>query len=375
MSRGLLIKNINESWQLALDPENVFWGALPRSTDGEIILPEELMDMYNDNRELLDKQMYDFRFGIDLNCIYIDPTDRCNADCPYCYIPPQIRKGGEQMTYEQLDTILDKINVYFKAKKKKPVIVFHAAEPLLVKDILFKAIEKYHESLLFGIQTNAILLEKSDVEFMKKYRIGVGISIDSSVEEINNISRAAAKGGNFSSAVKALDWFDGYAGLNVICTVTNHNVSGLSQLVEFLHSKHVSCVLLNPVRTTRNPALKIKADEKEFYHALVSAVEKAMDLTQKTGQQIIVGNFTNIILAIISPMARRMMCDISPCGGGRTFVTITASGDILPCGEFTGFREFSGGNIFNTSIDEALDSEPFHKVRSRHVENISECSD
>jgi len=374
-TRGLLIKDINEDWKLALDPENVFWGALPRSAEGGFMLPDDLLEMYNKNRDVLDKQMFDFRFGIDLNCIYIDPTDRCNADCPYCYIPPQIRKGGSQMTFEQLDTILYKIDAYFKAKNKKPVIVFHAAEPLLVKDILFKAIEKYHQSMLFGIQTNAILLEQSDVAFMKKYRIGVGVSLDSSDEDINNISRAAGQSGNFSSAIKALDWFDGYEGLNVICTVTKHNVNRLSELVEFLHSKRISCVLLNPVRTTSNQALKIKADDKEFYHALVGAVEKAMALTQETGQQIIVGNFTNIILAIISPMARRMMCDISPCGGGRTFVTITASGDILPCGEFTGFREFSGGNIFNTSIDEALDSPPFHKVRSRHVERISECSE
>jgi len=379
--RGLLLKNINEDWLLALDPENVFWGVLPKTPNGEFILPESLIEMYNQNRDELDKQMSDFRFGIDLNCIYIDPTDRCNADCPYCYIPPAIRKGGVQMTYEQLDAILQKITVYFEAKKKKPVIVFHAAEPLLVKDILFKAIEKYHQSLLFGIQTNALLLEQSDVEFMKKYRVGVGISLDSSVRDINNISRASGNngvggGGNFQSAIKAIDWFDGYAGLNVICTVSKHNAHKLSELVQFLHSKHISCVLLNPVRTTRNQALKIKATDKEFYHGLVSAVEKAMELTVETGQQIIIGNFANIILSIVSPMARRMMCDISPCGGGRTFITIAANGDILPCGEFTGFRsEFSGGNIFDTSIDDALNSEPFHKVRSRKVERISECKD
>ena len=63
------------------------------------------------------------------------------------------------------------------------------------------------------------------------------------------------------------------------------------------------------------------------------------------------GNFANVILAIISPAARRMMCDISPCGGGRTFLTITANGDMVPCGEFISFKEFSGGNIFKTSIE------------------------
>ncbi|MBI4689165.1 MAG: SPASM domain-containing protein, partial [Nitrospirae bacterium] len=90
--------------------------------------------------------------------------------------------------------------------------------------------------------------------------------------------------------------------------------------------------------------------------------------------QIVIGNFANVILAIISPSARRMMCDISPCGGGRTFLTITANGDMVPCGEFIGFKEFSGGNIFKTSIKKAMNSKPFKEIRNRVVEKIDECN-
>jgi uncharacterized protein len=68
------------------------------------------------------------------------------------------------------------------------------------------------------------------------------------------------------------------------------------------------------------------------------------------------------------------MCDISPCGGGRCFLTITAAGEMIPCGEFIGLRGFSGGNIFNTSIKEAMESSPFKKIRSRRVERITKCA-
>ena len=125
---------------------------------------------------------------------------------------------------------------------------------------------------------------------------------------------------------------------------------------------------------TQKQALKQKPDEKEFAKELIKAVETAIELTKKSGRQIVVGNFANVILAIISPAARRMMCDISPCGGGRTFLTITASGDMVPCGEFISFKEFSGGNIFKTSIEKALNSKPFKTIRARTVENIDECS-
>ena len=373
-TRGLSFSDIGTDWKLALDPDNVFWGIIPRD-NGKFTLPDNLMNLYKKEREHLDRELYDFRFNADLNCIYIDPTDRCNANCPYCYISSKIRKQGSQMTAEHLDKALAKIEEHFKNIKKKPVIVFHAAEPLLVKDILFDAIKKYHNKFLFGIQTNALLLEKEDIEFIKKHRIGIGISLDAARADINNRSRVTAKGGgNFKKAVQALDWFDGYEGLNVICTVTKYNVDKLSELVKFLHKKKVSCVLLNPVRLTQRRAVNLKPDDMLFARNLIHAVETAMDLSRKSGRQIVVGNFANVVLAIISPTARRMMCDISPCGGGRTFLTVTADGSMVPCGEFIGMKEFSGGNIFKTSISSAMSSKPFKKIRTRTVEKIDECN-
>ena len=371
--RGITFSDIDENWKLALDPDNIFWGVLPRN-NGDFRLPHNLIDLYKKEMKHLDTEMRDFRFNEPLNCVYIDPTDRCNASCPYCYIPSKIRKQGTQMTSGQLDTVLSKIVDYFKNVKKKPVIVFHAAEPLLVKDILFEAIRKYHGKMLFGIQTNALLLEREDVDFIKKYRVSIGISLDAATEDINNLSRATGKGkGNFKKAVQSLDWFGGYEGLNVICTVNRYNVDKLSDLVRFLHRKKVAMALLNPVRLTRKPSLKVKPDDMVYAKNLIKAIETAMGLTKKTGRQIVIGNFANVLLAIISPTARRMMCDISPCGGGRTFLTVTADGAMMPCGEFIGFKEFSGGNIFRTSIEKAMNSRPFKEIRARMVENMDEC--
>lgn len=373
IERGLAFSTINENWKLALDPDNVFWSVLPRK-NGDFLLPQNLIDLYKKEMKHLDTEMHNFRFNEPLNCVYIDPTDRCNANCPYCYIPSKIRKQGTQMTEKDLDIVLSKIVNHFKKVKKKPVIVFHAAEPLLVKDMIFDAIEKYHKKMLFGIQTNALLLEKEDVEFIKKYRIGIGISLDAATEDINNLSRTTKKGeGNFRKAIQALDWFDGYEGLNVICTVNKYNVDKLSDLVTFLHGKKVPMTLLNPVRLTQKRSLKMKPDDRVYAKNLIKAVETAMNLTKKTKRQIVIGNFANVLLAIISPTARRMMCDISPCGGGRTFLTVTADGAMVPCGEFIGFKEFSGGNIFRTSIDTAMNSKPFKEIRARIVENIDEC--
>jgi uncharacterized protein len=373
-NRGISFSDIDSDWKLALDPENIFWGVIPRS-NGKFTLSDDLIDLYKKERAHLDDELYNFRFNEPLNCVYIDPTDRCNANCPYCYIPSKIRKFGTQMTAEGLDTVLMKIESHFKGTKKKPVIVFHAAEPLLVKDILFDAIKRNHKKFRFGIQTNSLLLEKKDIDFIKRYGVGIGISLDSDREETNNLSRVTPTGGNYRKAVRAIEWFNGYEGLNVICTVTKYNVNRLSELVKFLHRKKVPVVLLNPVRLTQKRAEKLKPDDMLYADNLIKAIDTAIELSKKSKRQIMVGNFANVILAIISPTARRMMCDISPCGGGRTFLTITANGDMVPCGEFIGFKEFSGGNIFKTSIKDAMNSKPFQRIRDRIVEKIGECDE
>lgn len=369
LTKGLTVwKNSDNNFML-LDADNAFWGIIHND-----IIPRDVLSLYEKVKDKLDRELYDFRFSQKLSAIYIDPTDRCNANCPYCYIPAKIRKEGGSMTKKELIFILERIVEYFKNQKRKAVIVFHASEPLLVKEIIFEAIEKFKPQFKFGLQTNAILLEKQDVEFLKRHRVGVGISLDSFSPLVNNRLRPTTwLGGNFQSAVRAIEWFNGYEGLNVITTVTKLNVMGLPQMVEFLHSKKVPCVLLNPVRLTQSSSYELKPDEKLLTKFFIKAVDTAIELSRHSDHRIIIGNFSNIILGIVAPTARRLMCDISPCGGGRCFLTITASGEIIPCGEFISLKGFSGGNIFKNSISDAMQSKPFKKIRIRIVEKISEC--
>lgn len=361
--------NISARKKVAIDPDSVFWGIMDNSS-----IPQDIFSLYKKVKERINSELNEFRFGTELSAIYIDPTDRCNANCQYCYIPEDIRRNGRSMQKKELKFILEKVAQYFKQQRRKVVIVFHASEPLLVKDMIFKSIERFSKEFKFGLQTNAILLKNEDVEFLKKYGVGVGISLDSNLPSINNrLRKSWHSGGNFQKAVEAIEMFDGYEGLNVITTITKFNVTNLVSMVKFLHTKRVPCVLLNPVRLTQENSHPLKPDETLMAKYFIKAVNKAIELSRESKQRIIIGNFTNIILGIVAPTARRLMCDISPCGGGRCFLTITAKGEMIPCGEFIGLKGFSGGNIFKNSISEAIQSKPFRRIRSRIVEKISEC--
>ncbi len=374
--RGLQETKINRNARLLINPDNVFW-ALIFGKGHAISTTRKIRSLYVRYKKKLDAAMRKFRFAIALNSVYINPTDRCNADCPYCYIPKSKRKYGESMSNSQLMHILNKVDKYFAGYRKKysakPIIIYHGSEPLIVKKILFPSIARFGGKFHFGIQTNASLLTEEDAEFLKLHKVSVGISLDSFREETNSHTRKIPDGRSFDKAIQAIDWFSGYEGLSVITTITRYNVKDLPEMVRFLHAKRVGCVLLNPVRATRKAVLKLRPDEEKLPDYFIQAVTEAARLSKGSEHRIIIGNFSNIILGIIAPQARRLMCDISPCGGGRCFFAITAGGETIPCGEFIGLKEFYGGNIFNTPIKKAVFSPAFKKIRERIAEKIAEC--
>lgn len=369
-------EDISRGNKLLIDPDNLFWAL----TFGKSInkdTGQKVFSLYARMKDKLDVLMHDFRFKMKLNSVYINPTDRCNADCPYCYVPASRRKKGKDLSQKGLLYILDRVDRYFRNNpsypKIKPIIIYHGSEPLLVRDRIFSSIEKFRKRFHFGIQTNAILLTKADVEFLMAHKVSVGLSLDSINKGVNDYTRRSSQGSNYEKVIQALEWFNGYEGLNIITTITKHNVAGLAKLVSFAHSKKVSCILLNPVRATRKSTQKLRPSQEDLTKNFIKAVKTAIDLSKSSGRRIIIANFSNIILGIVAPLARRLMCDISPCGGGRCFFAITAGGNMIPCGEFIALKGFYGGNIFRSSIKKAINSAPFKKVRSRMVEKISEC--
>ncbi|MCL5961148.1 MAG: peptide-modifying radical SAM enzyme CbpB [Chloroflexi bacterium] len=372
--RSLETYRLDDRWDILLDPDRVFW-ALTARDSGEV--KAEAAALHSRFGEEVGTRFKEFRFGTHVTALYVNPSDACHADCRYCYIPPEIRRNGSQMNREQLAAVLDKAIDYFSRQNlsgRKPVIIFHGSEPLVAKDLVFWAIREYSHTFAFGLQTDGVLLDEQDITFLREKRVSVGISLDSPDPKVHSYLRRAPGGERaFERTVKAIEAFDGYPGLNVVTTITRYNVHNLADLVTFLHERKVAVAMMNPVRATQPYAKAFQPDCDTLLTEFTRAVRRALDLSERSGRQILIGDFSNLVLAIIAPEGRRLMCDITPCGGGRCFFTVTASGEMVPCGEFQGLAGFSGGNIFKDSIEDAVGSKPFQQVRDRIVERIQEC--
>ena len=355
-------------------PDAAFWALIKKGEFCRALSGSGFLQKYYKKEPSFHNEMDNLRFGLKPSAVYFNPTDRCNLNCSYCYIPKDIRKNGKNMSLQKLFKALGILNDYFRhtlPKGQRPQIIFHGAEPMLNKEVIFKAIDKFKDYFLFGIQTNGTLLDEKDLAFLTSRGISIGLSLDGHVGKIADTLRKTWNGDGVSKKVIALiKKLKGYSNYSVISTITKENMAAQVKIIEFLHRMQVPTCMLNPVRCTLIGSRKYKPSDEDMARCYLKALDKSYELYKNTGRKLIVANFANVLMAILSPMSRRLMCDISPCGGGRCFFAVSAKGDLFPCSEFIGMQNFKGGNIFKDTIRDILKTKPFKEVSERKIENI-----
>jgi uncharacterized protein len=369
----------HSDYMAVIDPDSAFWSLVLKEQLSSVFEQKSsFQKQYLKKRDNFIQEMNALRFNSQPLAVYFNPTERCNLDCVYCYLPQEQRREGVHMSRARMHDAMKRLKDYFVQtlpRNTQPRIIFHGAEPMLVREAVFDVIENYGDYFHFGIQTNGTLLDDEAIQFIKDHRVGLGLSLDGHIGDVANRTRMTWGGdGVFKAVSGVLEKLIGYDNYNVICTATNENMTALPQIVSYLHGLQVPVAMLNPVRCTRQGARDVKPLDRDLSKHYLKALDRSFTLFEKTNRKLVIANFANILISIMAPAARILMCDISPCGGGRCFFAVSAAGDMFPCSEFLGVGEFKGGNLFKHTIDKVLHSEAFQKVTSRKVEDITPCS-
>lgn len=373
-----VVLNVGLPDKMAVVEPNVAFWALVDQDAVQDALEGPLITDFQKQAEDFEKEMDYLRFGLKPSAVYFNPTEICNFNCSYCYLPEQMRRNGKTMTNQELCDALAHLHSYFQrtfSNGAKPQIIFHGSEPMAARESMFEGIEMFHDTFHFGVQTNATLLDDEAISFLTDHNVGIGISLDAPEAAIADNLRKNWQGtGAFDRIVEVIDKLAAYPAFNVITTVTSTNVRLLPEMVDFYHSHGVSVAMFNPVRCTQEGGKKLKPDNNTLAEYFCKALDRIYDLYSQTGQKLVIANFANVLMGITGPTGRRLMCDISPCGGGRCFFALSAQGGIFPCSEFIGFPEYQGGNLFQDDLDAILKSKPFAEVTTRKVEDIEPCA-
>ena len=93
----------------------------------------------------------------------------------------------------------------------------------------------------------------------------------------------------------------GYPAWSVISTISKENLRSLTKLVDFFHAQEVPTCLMNILRCTLPRSRNVKPADAPAAKHFLAALDRTHELYKKTGRKLIVGNFANILLAIIAP--------------------------------------------------------------------------
>ena len=367
----------HDTYTALVEPDTAFWSLVRKARLAEVLADPVFAGEVHEHGEAFAAEMDLLRFGLVASAVYFNPTERCNLNCTYCYLPEKTRRRGVRMSearlFEALEILLEHFH-HALPDEVRPQVIFHGAEPMHERRAIFAAMDHFADEIVFGVQTNGTLLDPEAIEFLASRRISVGLSLDGPLAEITDRTRHTHGGhGTHERVLGVLELLRGYEHHAVICTVTTENLAHLVGVVELLHGLEVPTCMLNPVRCTLPGGQAVRPPEDDLAGAYLAALERTEDLYRETGRKLVVANFANILLAVVAPTARRLMCDISPCGAGRCFFAVDAHGDLFPCSEFIGLSGFEGGNLFAGGLEGCFDTDAFRAVTARRVETIERC--
>lgn len=280
-------------------------------------------------------------------CLHV--AHDCNMRCKYCFASSG--HFGGQRTMMDIETA--KKAVDFILEKSGPrrncEIDFFGGEPLmnfeLIKDVIAYAREKekpLNKNIRFTLTTNGLALSKEVQDFVNEHGLSTVLSLDGR-KEVNDHMRKTVDGqGTHDEIVNSYKEFvKGRNNQNYYIrgTFTSENLD-FSQDVKHMVDLGFKEVSVEPVVVSDDRPYALKEEHleilKEEYWRLADIY---LDYHKK-GEPF---NFFHFNINIDGgPCAAKR---VSGCGAGIEYLAIDPSGDIYPCHQFVGDKEFVMGNL------------------------------
>lgn len=329
------------------------------------------------------------RYGIvtkKFTSMIISVTRDCNLHCTYCWAKANDIKSD--ISFETIKYFADKI--LYKKYCGNPVrFQFSGGEPTLRLEIIEQSIvyiqnlsKKRKITPLFQIQTNAVNVSKKFINIIKKYNIGVGVSIDQ-VDPTVSTGRVFSNGD--TSTKKSLENVkiltnEGIEPV-IISTISKYNANEIYKIPFFMKENGIHSIRVNLLIIGRGGEKKfrtMRAESEVLFQGMKKMIDTIYNLNlnnSKKDEHIYDLHIAQIVRKIMYDRNIFYPCAQSPCGSGRQVLSIFPNGDIFPCDGFYRYDLFKCGNIFKNSIDELKKSTSVSRIRERDVKKISICKD
>lgn len=307
-------------------------------------------------------------------CLHI--AHDCNLRCKYCFADTGEYHGKRGfMSAETGKKAIDFV-IANSGSRKNIEIDYFGGEPLMNFDVVKQITEyakeqgeKHGKNFRFTITTNGILLDDEKKEYINKNMSNVVLSIDGR-KDVNDRMRPRIDGsGTYDTIIpKFIDMANSRNQDNyyVRGTFTAFNKDFAEDVIHLAD--------LGFKQTSVEPVV---APESEAYALTKEDIPEVFAQYEKLAEEYIKrwkdGNWFNFFHFMVDldqgPCAIKRL---SGCGAGHEYLAVAADGDLYPCHQFVGNKDFLMGNVHEGELNKDL-SKYFEKSNIYTKEKCRSC--
>lgn len=322
---------------------------------------EDIEEAYNEVKELIEGErlftddiykdfVMDFKKRttvVKALCLHI--AHDCNLACKYCFADEGEYHGKrELMSYEAGKKALDFL-VANSGSRTNLEVDFFGGEPLMNFEVV-KQLVKYGRSLeepnnkkfRFTLTTNGVLLDDDILEFANKEMSNLVLSLDGR-KEVHDLMRPRRGGqGSYDTVVpKFIKAAESRNQMNyyVRGTYTRNNLDFAKDVIHMadLGFEQIS---VEPVVADKSESYAIREEDIDTLIKQYDELTAEMIKRKKEGKPF---NFFHFMIDLSGGpcVAKRL----SGCGSGTEYLAVSPSGELYPCHQFMGMKDFLLGNV------------------------------
>lgn len=314
-------------------------------------------------------------------CLHI--AHDCNLRCKYCFAGTGEYHGARGMMSAETGKKAIDFVIANSGSRKNIEIDYFGGEPLMNFDVVKEITEyakeqgkKHGKNFRFTVTTNGLLLDDDKKEYINKNMSNVVLSLDGR-KEVNDRMRPRVNGdGTYDTLLpKFLDMAESRNQDNYYIrgTFTAYNKDFAEDVLHFAD--------LGFKQTSVEPVV---APETEDYALTEADIPEVFEQYEKLAKEYIKrwkdGKWFNFFHFMIDldqgPCAIKRL---SGCGAGHEYLAVAANGDLYPCHQFVGNKDFLMGNVDEGKIDKKIskyfeDSNIYTKDKCRNCFAKFYCS-
>jgi len=308
-----------------------------------------------------------------LSSIGLLVSQRCNLDCGYCY-----GRAGEYGQTAQMpeDTGIRAIDWLAErsGRIREPGIRLFGGEPLLNFPVIRRVVEhakvREGKSFRFLITTNGTLLDDETVAFLAANAIKVVVSLDgpADVQDANRPFRDG-RGSYEVVAANVARLLSVVPPHQVFCRATLHGSTDpahVRKAIRDLGVAHCKVAEAAPSMLGDHAARRDPAPLMKYWEA--EAAQLLHAVRERDAARVVGMNQTSPVAKMLIALAsgRRKYFH---CGAGRSYLAVSAAGDVFPCHRFVGLTDHRMGSLW----DDTLDAAPYSQSLVTTLPECSEC--